>query len=119
MGPTGLALTPDGTRLAMVNSGSGTVSVMDPDELKVIQTFNVLTADDLNPVCGGVPLSITAGGTHGMLFGVNCTQLPVQGALHFLDLNSGSKNRVGLPGCNSSATAFSGVGDSESLASSL
>jgi YVTN family beta-propeller protein len=119
MGPTGLALTPDGSRLAVVNSGSGTVSVVDPDQLKVIQTFNVLTADDLNPVCGGVPLSITAGGTHGMFVAVDCTQLLVQGDLHFLDLNSGSLNCTGLPGCNSSGTSFSGVGDSESLASSL
>ncbi len=119
MGPVGLALTPDGTRLAVVNSGSGTVSVIDPDQLKVIQTFNVLTADDSNPVCGGVPFPITAGGTHGMFVGVTCTQLLVQGDLHFLDLNTGSLNCAGLPGCNSSGVSFSGTGDSESLASSL
>jgi YVTN family beta-propeller protein len=119
MGPVGLALTPDGTRLAVVNSGSGTVSVVDPDQLKVIRTFNVLTADDSNPVCGGVPFPITAGGTHGMFVGVTCTQLLLQGDLHFLDLNSGSLNCIGLPGCNSSGTSISGVGNSESLASSL
>ncbi len=117
-GPVGLALTPDGTRLAVVNAGDGTVSVVDPDQLKVIQTYNVLTPDDTNPVCGGVPLSITAGGPHGMFVAVDCVNLLIQGDLHFLDLNTGSLNCTGLPGCNSSGVSFSGVGDSESLASS-
>lgn len=119
MGPVGLALTPDGTRLAVVNAGSGTVSVVDPDQLKIIQTFNVLTPDDMNPGCGGVALAIAAGGSHGMFVAVDCVNTLKGGDLHFLDLNSGSLNCAGLPGCNSSGVSFSGVGDSESLASSL
>jgi len=119
IGPVGLALTPDGTRLAVVNAGSGTVSVVDPDQLKVIQNYNVLTPDDTSSGCGGVAFAVAAGGSHGMFVAVNCVNVLVGGDLHFLDLNSGSLNCAGLPGCNSSGVSFSGAGDSESLASSL
>ena len=118
MGPTGLALTPDSSRLAVVNSGDSTVSVIDPVQFKVLQTYNVLTPDDVNVGCGGVPLAITPAGPHGMFVAVDCVNTLLGGDLHFLDLNSGSLSCIGLPGCDSSGTSLGSLGN-ESLASSL
>lgn len=119
-GPAGLALTPDGTRLAVVNAGSGTVSVIGPDQLKVVQTFNVLTSSDTDPACGGVALSDAAAGSHGVFVTVTCVNSlgGLSGDLHYLDLNTGSISCVGLTGCDSTGTSM-GILGSLSVASSL
>ena len=117
-GPVGLALTPDGTRLAVVSAGNGTVSVLDPNQFKVVQTYSVLTASDTNSGCGGVALGDAAAGSHGMLVTIDCTNSLIGGDLHYLDLNTGSLSCVGLAGCDSTGTSM-GVLGSFSVASSL
>jgi YVTN family beta-propeller protein len=39
--PTNLSLTPDGTRLAVLNSTDGTISVIDPVQMKVVATYRI------------------------------------------------------------------------------
>ena len=116
--PAGLALTPDGSRLAVTNASDGTLSVIDPAQLTVIATYNVLTQNDLGEACGGVPLNVAAAGSHGMMVSVQCTLDLVGGDLHYIDLNSGSLSCVGIPGCDTTTGTEISVQTGYGLASS-
>lgn len=100
--PLGIALTPDASKLAVVNSGGSTVWVINPDTQATVAVYPVITQSDSASLCQGVPFSITPAGSHGMFVAVDCTALAANGTLHFLDLNTGSLNCAGIPFCDSS-----------------
>jgi DNA-binding beta-propeller fold protein YncE len=102
--PGGVALTPDGSKLAVLNSGDGTVSVVNPDTQATVATYSVLTQTDIASGCQGVPVAITPAGSHGLFVAVDCTALFANGTLHFLDLNTGSLSCSALPLCNTAGT---------------
>jgi len=104
--PTALALTPDGTLLAVVNDNVGTVSVIDPAKLQVIKAYSALTASDNAVGCGGVVGEMAPAAPHLMLVGVNCTNTLGGGTMHILNLDTGSLSCTGISGCSSNGTDF-------------
>ena len=110
--PGGIALTPDASKLAVLNSGDGTVSLLNPDSGATLATYSVVTSTDLGSLCGGVPVAITPAGVHGLFVAVDCTALSGNGTLHFLDLNTGSLSCSGVPLCDSSGTNITVPGSS-------
>lgn len=94
--PLGITLTPDGSLLAVVNGGNGTVSVVNPSTATVVATYPVLTASDAGSQCQGQPWQIAPEGTKGMLVDVNCTALLDQGVIHTLDLSTGALGNLNL-----------------------
>jgi YVTN family beta-propeller protein len=94
--PLEIALTPDGSMLAVVNAGDGTVSVINPDTAKVVATYPVLTASDTGSGCQGQAWQITAEGTHGMVVDIDCTAIEEQGVIHTLDLQTGNLGTIQL-----------------------
>ena len=99
--PTGIAQTPDGTLLAVTNEADGTVSVIDPDQAKVVKTLTVVVPSDLDPgFCRGRVFTLTPVKTHRMLVEVDCTALLAGGHLRVLDLDTGNFNCTGVTQCN-------------------
>jgi YVTN family beta-propeller protein len=99
--PTGIAQTPDGTLLAVTNEADGTVSVIDPDQAKVVNTLTVIVPSDLDlNFCRGRAVGLTPVKTHRMLVEVDCTALLANGHLRLLDLDTGSFNCTGVTHCN-------------------
>jgi YVTN family beta-propeller protein len=106
--PVGLGLSPDGAKLAVANSGDGTVSVINPDSASVVATFAVLTPADLNSACGGAAVSITPIEPERAVVGVICNNVDGGGAVtHILDLNSGSLSCTGVVVCNPDGVSMS------------
>jgi YVTN family beta-propeller protein len=99
--PTGIAQTPDGTLLAVTNEADGTVSVIDPDQAKVVNTLTVVVPSDLDlNFCRGRAVGLTPVKTHRMLVEVDCTALLAKGHLRLLDLDTGSFSCTGVTQCN-------------------
>jgi len=103
--PTSLTVTPDAALLAVVNSADGTTSVIDLSKSSVMATLPVLSAVDSDKqACGGLVTTITPGVTsaapHGVVVGINCTSLELQGNAHFVNLDSGSLSCSGIAGCS-------------------
>lgn len=99
--PTGIAQTPDGTLLAVTNEADGTVSVIDPDQAKVVNTLTVVVPSDLDlNFCRGRAVALTPVKTHRMLVEIDCTALLANGHLRLLDLDTGSFNCTGVTQCN-------------------
>ena len=99
--PTGIAQTPDGALLAVTNEADGTVSVIDPDQAKVVNTLTVIVPSDLDlNFCRGRAVGLTPVKTHRMLVEVDCTALLANGHLRLLDLDTGSFNCTGVTHCN-------------------
>jgi DNA-binding beta-propeller fold protein YncE len=109
--PTGLALTPDATLLAVLNIFDGTVSVLNLTTRQVTATYPALTPNDQSITCGGVLLSLSPVATpatrHRMLLDVNCTNELFGGAFHLLNLDTGSLSCTGVAGCESNGTDIS------------
>jgi DNA-binding beta-propeller fold protein YncE len=104
--PTTLALTPDATELAVVNSADNTVSVVDLSTMQVGATYTVVNPAD----CGTAALSVTPIAAHRMFVDLSCTALADTGVLHILNLDTGSLSCSGVPTCsNGSITFFSGL----------
>jgi DNA-binding beta-propeller fold protein YncE len=100
-GPTGIALSPDGAKLAVANFGDGSVSVVDPDQMATIAKFPGVTAGD----SGCDPLEVTAVQSQKVLINNYCPgTIPMAGSIHLLDLNSGSLSCVGVAGCTPDGT---------------
>jgi len=107
--PAALALSPDNTELAVLNTGAGTVSVINPSTMKVTATEPVLTASDTNKQgCAGAPLNLVPGylasAPHLMLVDVDCTAALAGGTFHILNVDTGSLSCVGVAGCTSDGT---------------
>jgi len=94
--PLGIALTPDGSMLAVVNAGAGTVSVINPDTARVVATYPAVTASDAGSGCQGQAWQVAPEGAHGMLVDINCTAVGQQGVIHTLDLNTGNLGTIPL-----------------------
>jgi DNA-binding beta-propeller fold protein YncE len=103
--PTELALTPDGTILAAVNAGDGTISVVNPVNMQVTATYTVLTSTDVS--CGGRPFLLTAVAAHRMLVDVNCLNDFESGVVHVVNLDNGSLSCTGTPGCSADGVTLS------------
>ncbi len=99
--PTALALTPDGARLGLINSGDVTMSVIDPSALQVLSTFTVLPAQDTG--CN-VPLNMSPAAPHNMLLNLACPETPGAGVFHLVNLDTGSLSCTGVVGCQSNGT---------------
>ncbi|MGB7622647.1 MAG: IPT/TIG domain-containing protein, partial [Terriglobia bacterium] len=117
--PTGMALTPDGQLLAVMNSYDDTVSIINPDQMKVVSTKSALTSSDQQPSCQGLGFMISPAGGHRMLVNVICTYLLASGTLHLLDLDSGSLSCSGVASCDSSQENITFDTGYAALASSL
>ena len=95
--PLGLALTPDGSLLAVANAGDGTVWAINPDSGTATAKYGALTASDAGAACAGQVWQIAPLGAHGMLVDVNCTALEQAGVIHTLDLSTGLLGTMKLP----------------------
>jgi WD40 repeat protein len=98
--PLGLAMTPDGSTLAVVNSGDGTVSLVNLNSGTTTEVYPVLTSADKGSQCQGVVYEATPAGTQGMIVAVDCTYLEENGTLHFLNLSNGSLDCSSIPACD-------------------
>jgi hypothetical protein len=106
--PSALALTPDGTILAVVNSADGTVSSINPATMQVTNTYAALTPADQNPTaCGGQALNIAPVTPHNMLIDVYCNALAFSGVVHLLNLDTGSLSCSGVVTCAANGTNLS------------
>jgi YVTN family beta-propeller protein len=104
--PEGLALTPDGTMLAVANSGDGTVSIIDPTQSTVLATVSTISPAKLDPngVCGAELLGVTAIIPHRMILEFVCAgdnALDPDGTV-LLNLDNESLDCTGFPTCNTS-----------------
>ena len=107
-GPSALALTPDTSELAVVNSNDGTVSVINLLTTQVAATYPVLTASDRDPVgCGGVALNITTAAPHRALVDVDCSALLLTGVFHLINLDTGVIDCTGIAGCSANGKDIS------------
>lgn len=99
--PTGIMQTPDGKLLAVTNEEDGTVSVIDPDQAKVVNTFSSVVASDLDPgFCRGRVEALTPVKPHRALVEVDCTALLGNGHLRLIDLDTGNFNCTGVTQCD-------------------
>ena len=93
--PIGIALSPDGSKLAAANNGDGTVSVIDPSQMKALGTYPVLSSVD----SGCQALALTPIQSQRVVVNTFCPSPELQGNVHILDLNTGSSSCVGVSGC--------------------
>lgn len=114
--PVALALTPDAALLAVVNSGDGTVSVIDPTKMQVVATYSALASNETPASCCQV-LSATAVAPHRVLINVSYTSTFEGGTVHLLNLDTGSLSCVGTPACNADGVNVN-VGPLQPMASS-
>ena len=98
--PGGLAITPDDSVLAVVNSGDGTVSKVTLANDQVAATYPAVTASD----CQGVAISIAPVAPHRMIIDGVCTGLEFTGFMHLLDLDTGLLNCTGFVTCSPNGT---------------
>jgi DNA-binding beta-propeller fold protein YncE len=99
--PTNLSLTPDGMRLAVLNSTDGTISVIDPVQLTVLATYPGFTAQDRTNCNGATPLGSSAATIepHRELIAFGCPYVA-----HVLNLDTGEISCAGIAGCDSTGT---------------
>ena len=95
--PTGLALTPDNSLLAVVNSADGTVSVLDASSMQIIHTWSALAPGETSPAA--VALTIAPVTPHRALVNVFYPGVIDGGAIHLLNLDTGSLSCAGAPWC--------------------
>jgi len=101
--PTNLSLSPDGTRLAVLNSTDGTISVIDPVQMKVLNTYPGFTPQDQTN-CGATPplgLSAATIQPHREVIAFECPFL-----VHVLNLDNGTISCTGIAGCDSTGTVL-------------
>jgi hypothetical protein len=101
--PTNLSLTPDGTRLAVLNSTDGTISVIDPVQMKLLGTYPGFTPQDQTN-CGATPplgLSAATIQSHREVIAFECPFL-----VHVLNLDNGTISCAGIVGCDSTGTVL-------------
>jgi len=101
-GPLGIAMTADGSTLAVVNAGDGTVSLINLNSGATTATYPVLTSGDKDSICGGVAYEVTPAGPHGMIVAVDCVNLEENGYVHYVNLTNGSLDCSSLPQCDGS-----------------
>jgi len=99
--PTYMALTPDGTELAVLNSTDSTVSVINPSTGAVISTESALTSQD--QACSGQAQSLTSLNPHLVVENVGCSSSNTN-VTHVLNLDTGVISCAGVPGCDSTGT---------------
>ena len=99
--PTNLSLSPDGTRLAVLNSTDGTISVIDPAQMKVIGTYPAYTPQDRTNCQGATPLGSSAATIvpHRELIALGCPYV-----VHVLNLDTGAISCAGITGCDPTGT---------------
>ena len=99
--PTNLSLTPDGTRLAVLNSTDGTVSVIDPAQMKALATYPGYTTQDKTNCAGATPLGLSAATMepHLELIAFECPFV-----VHVLNLDTGVISCNGIAGCDSTGS---------------
>jgi DNA-binding beta-propeller fold protein YncE len=102
--PSGLAMTPDASLLAVVNAGDGTVSKISLASGQVTATYPALTAKDLSPGCQGAAMSITPVTPHRMIIDGICNAVAFGGLMHLLDLDSGALGCTGFVTCSTNGT---------------
>jgi DNA-binding beta-propeller fold protein YncE len=95
--PTGIALVPDGSELAALNSADGTVSVIDPAQMKVTATYPAITMQDMT--CQGQAVFLQAIQPHRVLVDTTCNAASGN-HLHVLNLDTGSLACTGIAGCD-------------------
>jgi hypothetical protein len=98
--PGGLAITPDDSLLAVINSGDGTVSNITLANDQVAATYPAVTASD----CQGIAISIAPVAPHRMMIDGVCTGLEFVGFMHLLDLDTGLLNCTGFVTCGPNGT---------------
>jgi hypothetical protein len=104
MQPTNLALTPDGTILAVLDRTDNAVAVVDPVKMQMKTSYSALTPSDSNPGCAGLAIDITAAAPHRMMVDVVCSESEFGGVFHLLNLDTGSLSCVGVTACASNGT---------------
>lgn len=92
-GPTKLALTGDGSILAVLNQTDATVSVIDTSQLKVTATWAAVTAAEKS--AGMRPFLLSLAAPHSVVVGYGAP------FVRLLDLTTGSLSCTGVTGCDS------------------
>jgi DNA-binding beta-propeller fold protein YncE len=100
--PTNLSLTADGSKLAVLNSTDGTISVIDPVQLKVVATYPGFTAQD-QTTCGSTPgaYSATTMQPHRAVVALSCPFVT-----HVLNLDTGAISCSGIASCDAVGTTL-------------
>ncbi|MFZ0703276.1 MAG: IPT/TIG domain-containing protein [Candidatus Acidiferrales bacterium] len=114
--PTYMALTPDGTELAVLNSTDDTVSVINPSTSAVISTETALTSQD--EACFGQAQSLTSLAPHRIVENVRCSSSSTSVVTHVLNLDTGVISCTGVPGCDATGTNLAIGFTPEGMASS-
>jgi hypothetical protein len=102
--PIGLAITPDASLLAVVNSSDGTISKINLSTGQVAATYPALTANDLGTGCQGVVFSIASVAPHRMMIDGTCEALAFSGLMHILNLDTGVLSCAGFVTCGTNGT---------------
>lgn len=100
-GPTALALTPDDSKLAVVNSTDSTISVIDPGLLAVTATYSAATSQDQSNCRSMLANVVATIQPHLAVVGLSCPAVT-----HVLNLDTGLISCVGVPGCDASGTVL-------------
>ncbi len=102
-GPAGISLTPDGTILAVTNTGDGTLSLINPAALSVSGTADL--SSQFTPSGGCYPLAIATTSTNSAVIQITC---PSMGTGYFIVLNlaTGTFGCGTSNGCASMLRAF-------------
>ncbi|MGC2639391.1 MAG: IPT/TIG domain-containing protein [Acidobacteriaceae bacterium] len=92
--PTSVALTPDSSTLAVLNSTDQTVSVIDTSTLKVTATYPAVTSSEKSSDLAYAS-ALSALGSHQMAIAAVTTA-------HVLDVTSGTLSCASITGCDTS-----------------
>lgn len=102
--PVGLAMTPDGSLLAIVNAGDGTVSKISLSNDQVAATYSALSSTDSAASCQGIAVTIAPVAPHQMIIDGVCNALAFSGFLTMLNLDTGTLGCAGFVTCESNGT---------------
>lgn len=114
--PDGIALTPDGARLAVGNFADGTMTIVDPDNPSTGTTVPVLDPSDV--ACRAYLGIIVPVKPRRVLFQTTCRDV-ISGRFQLLDINTMTKGCVAMSACDTFLRSTGSFGFGNAAASAL